>query len=76
MHNQTLDLDKMQRSGILESDRNVLTTIYVIVVKVRIGDLHTGRRNEARHQMQKIKLPPIELRIKEPGEPKGRVDNC
>ena len=37
---------------------------------VRIGDLHTGRRFEAKKLMAKTPLPPLELRVRDPGEPK------
>ena len=37
---------------------------------VRIGDLHTGRRFEERQRNARTQLPPLELRVHNPGQPK------
>jgi WD40 repeat protein len=64
-----------QRQKIEETKKQVENTVIEKSKKiggalVRIGDLHTGRRYEERLRTARTQLPPMELRVQNPGAPR------
>ena len=64
-----------QRQKIEEAKKQAENTVIEKSKKVggalvRIGDLHTGRRFEERQRTARTQLPPMELRVQNPGQPR------